>query len=556
MTTKTSAKDKNNLEETIRMKYKWLFGILVGLLIMAIALPGCAPPAEKPPVKDTLIIASVDTSPGIDIDFHTAPDSWRLIDQVYPRGLDYQYEPSGEPGGPDVLKPNWEKVIPSLFESWELSGDGTTATFGLKKGVYSFYGNEFTTKDVLWKYERAFGLAAVGGFFLGMMDVPDISAIKIIDDYTFSITAARQNALLIPMAAHQYNGWFDSTEATKHATDDDPWATEWIKRNGSGGLGPYVVDEWIAGDRVVLKANPRFHAGEPSIKTIVYKVIPESSSRLAALRDGTIDVAYELNPTEIMALADTPGVRTINLISNADLWGMLNNDVAPFDNKLVRQALNYAVPRKQIVETAYLELAHPWTAPFPLMFPGAISPDEFPYTHDIAKAKELLTQAGHPDGFTVELAYDSSIQPHETAATIIKSSLAEIGITVELKKTPPGAFSTQITSRDYTFALYRNMPIVPDPNYCLLLSYYSPFWSDFLNYLNPEVDKLLEEGQPILDPEERIEHHKVIQRIILDDAAMIWLVEPDYTVAIRDNIEGWNWNTTTETRFDFLSFSQ
>ena len=95
MTTKTSAKDKNNLEETIRMKYKWLFGILVGLLIMAIALPGCAPPAEKPPVKDTLIIASVDTSPGIDIDFHTAPDSWRLIDQVYPRGLDYQYEPSG-----------------------------------------------------------------------------------------------------------------------------------------------------------------------------------------------------------------------------------------------------------------------------------------------------------------------------------------------------------------------------------------------------------------------------------------------------------------------------
>jgi peptide/nickel transport system substrate-binding protein len=532
-----------------------LFVVVGVLLLISSVLPGCTKEAVTP-VKDTLIIGVTDTSPGIDCDIYSHPETWRLLPQVYACGLDYDYALSGQPGGPDVLTPVYGKIVPGLIDEWELSADGKVATFHLKEGVKSAYGNAFTTKDVLWKYQRAFALKAIGMYYATLTNFTSLDQLKIIDDYTFSVTIATPNPLLIDIMTIHYNYWFDSTEAKKHATADDPWAQEWIKRNGSCGLGPYTVTEWIPGDRIVLKANPNYFKGEPAIKNVIFKVVPESSTRLAMLKSGTIDVAYSLTSAEINSLAGTPGVNVIKLATNDTVWCILNNKIPPFDNKLVRQAINCAIPREQICETAYLGYATPWVTPLPgVMGDMTLSPEEFPYNYDLTKAKALLDEAGYENGFTVELAYDAGVPAYETMATLIKSSLAEIGVNVLLTKMTASALTTKVTSYEMPFALLDEMPQLLDPNYVCNNTFHSKAVTHYNNYYNAEVDELIEEGRAILDRTQRIEWHKNIQRIAMGEAPMAWTIQPMYLVAIRDNIKGWNWNTIQETALDMVHFA-
>ncbi|GAH37115.1 unnamed protein product, partial [marine sediment metagenome] len=316
------------------------------------------------------------------------------------------------------------------------------------------------------------------------------------------------------------------------------------------------VDEWIAGDRIVLKANPNYHLGEPAVKKVIFKVIPEGSSRLAMIKDGTIDVAYDLNPTQIKSLEGAPGLKAIHVTSNEDMVIIMNNKMSPFDNKLVRQAMNYACPREDIVQTALVGYGLPWKACIPMMYPASTPPEDFPYAYDLDKAKELLIEAGYPDGFDVELSYDADIGAHEVTGTLCKTSLAKIGVNVTLRKTPSGVLSTQLMAKELPFSFWSTQPLSSDPNYAVSLIYYGPAYTNWPSYCNPEVDKLIEEGKTILDPVERTEHHRVIQRMIMDDAPIVFVAEADYMIVIRDNVKGWNWNTLYESFLELVSFAE
>jgi peptide/nickel transport system substrate-binding protein len=504
--------------------------------------------------KDTLIIAIPDMPPGADNDFHSHRETWPLIMNLYSHGMEYKYTASGQTGGADVLVPDFGNIEPRLFEKWALSEDGKTATFYLRKGIKSAYGNEFTTEDVIWRYQRNFANKALGTFFLICEDISDIKSIKIIDKYTFSTTANAPTPMAIHMKTNHYVGYIDSTEAKKNATDTDPWAAKWIAKNGGSGLGPYTVEQWKAGDRIVLKANPNYFRGAPKIKKIVLKVIPESSSRFTMLKQGTIDVATALTPREQKSLEGVAGVRNIHIKSNNCLWGLMNNTVKPFDNKLVRQAINFATPRSEIAETAFYGLAAPWQASLPTMYAATTDPKDFPYRYNLDKAKALLAKAGYPNGFETELAYDAAYAPAETTATLFKTSLAKIGIDVALRKMPSGAFMTKVAAGEMPFALWWDMPMLPDPNYAITLTYHSKSAINYERYSNPEVDRLLKEGNQILDWDERVRFHRKIQKIVMDDAPIVFVIERDYTVGIRDNIAGWNWATMQETDWSLLSF--
>jgi peptide/nickel transport system substrate-binding protein len=409
---------------------------------------------------------------------------------------------------------------------------------------------------VLYTFERGFATGGVDNFFNYVMNVSSINNITIVDDYTFTLRTYKPNPMPLSIMTNHHKSWHDSTQLKAHATAADPWSLEYTKRNGSGGFGAYVPTEWVAGDRIVLTANPNFHDGKPAIDTIILKVIPESSTRVATLKDGTIDVAYALSPSELKSLEGVKGVRVIAMDNTEGVWVWTNNKYPPFDNKLVRQALNWATPRQEICDVAFLGYAHPWTAVFPMLYEASTGPEDFPYGYDLNKARALLTQAGYANGFTVELAYPAGNPAWETMATLVKTSYGKIGVNVQLKKMPAGAYSTQLNAKEMPFGLWSSTPMNPDPNYSLTLMYYGPSFANWENYSNPEVDALIEQGTSIIDWDQRVAFHETIQKMIMDDAALVWAIEADYTIAIRDNVKGWNWNTVNETLFEKLYFAQ
>lgn len=522
---------------------------LAGAAVAATAMLALDPAVAT--AKDTIIIAIPGTPQGIDLDRQAGPQTWTMAAQVIELGAEWQpvaypYKPVA---GADPTKiagftyPNFSQqaMAPGIVEKCELSADGRSATYHLRKGVKSAAGNEFTADDVLWRVERAHALKAIGAFLQNAANVSDPKQWKKIDAHTVQITGDQPMPLVCKILTNLYWYWFDSKEAKKHVTADDPWATKWVSTGGVG-FGPYVIETWEAGKRVVMRANPNYWKGAPEIKRIIYLVVPESSNRVALLRQNKVDMVEGLSPDEALALAADAGVRVAAVRGNQSIYAVMNNTKPPFDDPNVRQAINHLIRRDKIVADIYRGLAEEWQGVMPSTYPGFVQMSRYPY--DVAKAKELLAKSKHAGGFKTTLAFSAGDPVQENIAILLKSSLAEVGIDVTLRKTPVAAHSDQVQSKNADFALWIDFPIQPDPNYSIGLIYGGGNAVNYQRYKNADVDSGLAKGAGIVDTAERNAFHAAIEEQISKDAPLGWIAEPYYVNAMRGAVSGWKWFTT------------
>ncbi len=544
-------------------KRKFVILGLVAALVMAVGLllVGCggddSPSAsnEASPAaaggSDTLIVGTIELPPHLDVEKANHPMIWVFLRQLTDTLLRYESIPSEQAEGLTVSE--YTSLEPRLAESHEVSEDGKTVTFKLKKGVKSAYDHELTADDVYYKWERGLKMNGASAFYASVMAIPDIKAIKVIDKYTISFTSTVPNPQVVSMMALSNCTFPYDKQQVAAESNGDPLGdagTAYIDKN-SPAYGPYYVTEFTPGKQAVLTANPNYFMGEPKIKKIIIKVIPESSTRYAALQDGTIDVAQEMSPNEITSLRDVEGVKTVETQGFWLTHLVLNQKVVPeFANKKVRQAVNFAIDRDKIIQSAYYGMAQPMAAVYPVQYPGALDTSAFPYNYDIEKAKQLMKEAGYEKGFDVDLYYQAGVLPHETACVTIKEELAKIGINVSLRKTPLGTLETLYTSKKAPFALIRIYPFAPDPNYDVGLMYDTNGFCNFGYFSDPNIDKMIKEGVSIVDEQERYEFHQKIQEDILEAAPVGFVVQEGYRMAVRDNINGWSLDIGETTRYD------
>lgn len=512
--------------------------------------------------SDTVIIAIPGTPQGIDVDLQAGPQTWTIGGQVLELGaewdrVEYPFEAAaadprnipgftypaftGAAGGP--------KYSGNIIERCELSRDGLEATYFLRKGVKSAFGNEFTADDVLYKAERAMGLGAIGAFIHNAANATDISGWTKVDDYTVKITSSSPMPIICSVNANLYWYWLDSTEVKKHATTEDPWSTKWVGLNG-GSFGPYYITNWEAGKEVVLAANPNYWRGEPSIKNIIFQVVPESANRLALLQSGEVDMAEGLSPDQIASLNGSTAVG-VAVRSTLAIFAVMNNTRAPYDDVNVRRAINAAIPRDEIVDFVYKGMANRWQGVIPSAAPGYVANNA--YTFNIDKAKEYLAASKYATGFEATLAYNTGDPVQESVAIALQSSLAELNIKLTLKSLPPGPHSDFVQSKDADFALWLDFPIEPDPNYGLTLLYETGMAVNYQNYSNTEVDRLLKEGRGIVNLEERLAFHEELQRKVHNDAPLAWITEPYFLMGVASNLQGWGWYTCQYYRVSEMS---
>jgi peptide/nickel transport system substrate-binding protein len=436
---------------------------------------------------------------------------------------------------------------PRLAESWSYSPGFKTLTINLRQGVISEYGNELTAEDFKWTYDRAYFLKSTGTFFLNTMFLRHPNDWKVTGRYQVQLTPDRPNEVLLPIQPQPYMSLFDSTECKKHATAGDPWATKWLAQN-TAGFGPYRLISRVTGQQLVMEARPSFYRGTPALKQIIFREVPTSANRLALLSAGAVDVAFNLLPVELASARNLPGLKVISWPANSLDFVFINLKDAPFDKVQVRQALNYALPRAQILTTSYFGTATPILSSEPSSWPFFNS-SVFPYTENLDKAKALLSEAGLPNGFSAPLAYNAAVPEHETLAILYQTNLAKIGVKLTLNKLPAATFTQKLLQRAFPLALDRDEPNVPDPGYANFLYFDSKSFFDLSNYHNPQVDDLIDTLIATFDIRTRRSLTLQIQKLIVNDAPWVFGVQPGFHITMRSNVNGATWYTQTTNQF-------
>lgn len=504
--------------------------------------------------SDTLVIAAPATPQGLDIEFDVSLGSIDSLGALYEYML--AYEKIEDPNAPGVLredtsvrtdKPYNLALRGRLAEKWDISDDGRKATFKLREGVVSNWGNPFTSKDVKWTWNRKFNLKGQGLFQTAVLGLTSPDQIKVEGDYAISFNLEKPNPLLLKQQCNLANPIYDGTKCAEVGGSDDPWAVDFLK-NDSAGFGPYRLAQLVRGQRAVFEARKDYWDEAPAMKRVIMREVPQSASRFSLLQGGAVDIAQFLQPRELEALKGQSTVAIDAVNSSYMIWLELNAEIAPFDNVDVRRAVNLAIPRDEIVRTIYYGYADAQTAPMPYIYPMA-DQSFFSYNYDLQKAKQLLDKAGLGSGAATTLSYNAGDPTQEPIALLIQTSLRQIGIEVTLEKLPAGVFYENVTKRAKPMIFYLDSPWTPDPGYSTYLYFNSESYVNYSNYKNLEIDALITEGLATLDDTVRKEKYTQVQKTLMDEAPWAFIAYPQYTLARKANLKGYTYYTSNNLRF-------
>ena len=373
--------------------------------------------------------------------------------------------------------------VPDLVEDYENISD-TEWQFTLKQGVKFHDGSEMTAEDVKASLEHGKTFAEVSLYN------DCIESVEVVDEYTVKITTPGPSAVLLSHLCHHGNAI-----VPKELIDSDhDFTTDPV------GTGPYKLVEWNRGDSVVFEAFSDYFKGEPAIKNMTWKIIPEGSSRTIALEAGEIDFIVEVETMDYERLKETEGITVAEYDSTSIIWLYLNNEVPGLDNQNVRHAINSAINKESVVEVALNGLGTPAIGQLPSNLAGYS--EENADAYDAERAREFLTASG-VDPSTLSFPIITSNDTRRRAGEVIQANLQEIGINVELESMDLATYLSATSEGDYTAAIGGwTSNVLLD---CLIGVYHSSGInaSNKTRISDPELDALIDEAGVTLDEEER-----------------------------------------------------
>ncbi|WP_176086449.1 ABC transporter substrate-binding protein [Martelella sp. HB161492] len=443
--------------------------------------------------------------------------------------------------------------VGGLAKSFDWSDDGKVLTFHLRDGMKFSNGDPLDAEAVKFTYDRIFDQGGVTAALTKMAAVPDKDHVKVIDPLTVEFDVDTPNTLLLGNMAQFGHSILNPKVVEPHMTADDPYAHDWLKTHTEGSeQGPYKLAQWTPGDSWVLDRNDNYWGEAPKIQRIIFKIIPDPSSRLAQLLSGSVDIAYDLPTTDIKTLEDNPDITVHADTSRTVGYLGMNNDVAPFDNKLVRQAVSYAFPYDTMIDQVMNGYAIQLTSPIPDGTPTHTD-EFFKYKNDPAKAKELLKEAGFPDGFETTLQIPSGLQQAKEAAVYAQQSLAQAGIKVTIQEMPGAAFTEQLQKHTLGFFYSSGWTSINNDPYYHLYWLFNSSCCNYANYKNPDLAAAIDKYTLSTDIEARDAAAVEAQKEIVDDAPWIFLDQPQKIVATRANVKGYvYYSSDNYMRFKYI----
>lgn len=493
--------------------------------------------------SNRLVVAAASTPPSLDWELVFGREVYDHVFNLNDRLTRWKQIPSVDEGGGFDL--DWdadrfdEITEPRMAEGWEVTNGGRTYTFSLRTGWPSHAGNEFTAADVKWTFERSFALQGITAFFNRLSRIQRPEDVKVLDRHTVRIDLAEPGPDLLLTLSTFWRVIADSKLAKSHATSADPWATEWLKHH-EAGFGPFKLDALSPGRHVVWVAHKE-HPFPPKLDQITFTAALASSDRLAELRSGDAHVAQFLTPAEMQRVQSSDDLRLWDFQGYVIAQAPMNPKFPPLDDVRVRQALSYATPYRQILDKVYRGFAGPAAGPLSDHAAG-FDPSFRGYTHDPERARALLREAGHGNGFSTTLAYNTADPLGEPVSALLRNAFGEVGVTLDVEPLPPSTYPDALYAGKRPMFFYQGGADSPDPAYALGLLYESKSSNNWGGYRSARTDACLADaGRPGLSWEERVQKHKRCAELIADDAPWLWIGQPGFQVSTRSNLTGINW---------------
>lgn len=434
-------------------------------------------------------------------------------------------------------------IRPGLAESWDISEDGLVYTFNLRQGV-SFHDGAPFNADAVVTWFNSIKEGAPGSQYdaVRMVYMKDfitswIDKVEAADEYTIRMTLPSPYAPLLANLAIPIAGIVSPTAIAK--------GLDYVMVNpsGTGAFKLASPDDWTRDSQLVLEANPDYWGGAPKVNQLIFKVIPESSTRVQQVETGEIDIASFLSPEDIERTRDNPDLVIVEQPGLNTNCVELNTTKEPFTSKEVRQALNYAVNKQELSDGLYNGNMVPAGGVLPPV-DWAFNPDLKSYPYDPNKAKELLATAGYDESnpltftfmaYTVVRGYNPA---GDRLATAIQEYWSEVGVKADIQTEEWTQYRDDRRANKFQCSLSGWQGDNGDPDNFLysLLAGPSKGAANTAYYGNPKVDDLLHQAQIVSDQEERKTLYQQAEQLIVDDAPWVFLGYQKHQVVTRANI--------------------
>lgn len=496
---------------------KKLLALFLALVMVGAVLPGCGDGSKDPggqgnngktgePVKGGEITVGIaqDLDDSLDPHQTVAAGTREVLFNIF-EGL---------------VKPNSDgEMIPAVAEKYTLSEDGTTYTFTLREGVKFHNGQTVTAEDVVYSINRC---AAVpeGQEKPLVAAFSAVKSVEALDEKTVAVTIAQRDLEFISyMTAAIIPADYENQDTAPV------------------GTGPFKFVSRTPQQDFVMERFEDYWGAPAWLDKVTYKICENADALVMNLNGGSIDLCAHLTSAQASQLNQNFQVLegTMNLVQAI----YLNNQAKPFDNQLVRQALCYAIDRQGIMDmvadghgTAVGSSIYPAFTKY--FLPELV--DKYP--HDVAKAKELLAQAGYPDGFDMTISVPNNYQPHMDTAEVVAEQLREAGINVTIQPVEWSTWLDTIYNGRQFQATVVGVDAANMTARAMLERFTSDYAKNFINYSNPAYDALFQQAINATDEATQTDLYKQMETMLADTAANVYIQDLCDLVAMRQDLGG------------------
>ena len=450
---------------------------------------------------------------------------------------------------------NWifdaDTIEGELAQGYQYSPDHRTITITLRPDATWHDGSAVTVEDIKWSLDRAVAAKSLAAPQLSTGSLTSTEQFRITGDHTLEVSLPKPDRLALANLCVPYAIMVNSKLAKQHASEADPWAQDWMKANTAAG-GAYIVESHKPGESTVLKRNDAWKSGErPGFARVIIQTVPEPATRANLIERGDADLAIDLAASDIPSIEKSAKSRVASIPqTNGFTHITMNTRMAPCDNPKVRQAVAAALPYDDMFQAAIFGRGAKlydaaWSTP-----PNSHFPQAMPNRTDPARAKQLLAEAGHPDGFSTTFAFSTGqAATAEPLAALIKEALGKVGIQVDIQKKPDAEFNTLEADHGMPFFTDGATAWLPYTYYFFYLYFTRDQRWNFSNWKSPGMEELTLDARYQNDAAKYDADCTKMIELFVPEAPLIMLWQPNQDAVMSKSIDGYTYQFYRQADF-------